>query len=469
MTQPQSPASGSKAFSENRFASARETWLDAVRSALKGKPLGTWRSADGIAVAPLQQGAEGAEPVAGRAPGARWTIAQRIDHPDPAAANRLALADLAGGAGTLNLVGRGAPTARGFGVPVTSADALDEILADIRLDLIRLRLEAGAVTSAAVRGLVEHARGKGIAPDALDLAGGFDPVGHFAATGAFPTAWAEDIGGLARGFGGTLLAADGRPFHEAGASEAQEIAAILATAALYWRTLEQSGTDIDAGRRLIEFVSVADADPFMSIAKLRAVRLAWGRIEEASGIEPMPLRLHVETSWRMMTRRDPWTNLLRGGVAAFAAGVGGATSVTVLPFTTPLGLPDDFARRTARNVQHVLIEEANLHRVADPAAGSGSFEALTAALCDRAWAIFQAIEARGGILQALSSGWLQAEIAAVDAARPAPEILGSTRFAMAAEEPVAVLDVAPEPERKPADAPARLTAYRSSEAFEAMA
>ena len=86
-----------------------------------------------------------------------------------------------------------------------------------------------------------------------------------------------------------------------------------------------------------------------------------------------------------MTKRDPHGNIVRGTIAAFAAAVGGADAVTVLPFSAALGVPDAFARRIARNTQTILIEEANIHRVADPAAGSGAIEALTDALCETAW------------------------------------------------------------------------------------
>ena len=181
-----------------------------------------------------------------------------------------------------------------------------------------------------------------------------------------------------------------------------------------WR---RGGHGLDAARDALSFLLVADADEFLSVAKFRALRRLWARVEEACGLAPKPIRLHAETAWRMTTRRDPWVNLLRTTVAAFSAGIGGADAVTVLPFTTALGLPDAFARRLARNTQLILLEEANLWRVADPAAGAGGFEALTDALCEKAWALFQEIEREGGIVESLARGSLQARIAAVRAAR----------------------------------------------------
>ena len=94
--------------------------------------------------------------------------------------------------------------------------------------------------------------------------------------------------------------------------------------------------------------------------------------------------------------------MLRATLAVFAAAVGGANRITVLPHTQALALPDAFARRVARNTQLVLREEANLDKVSDPAAGSGGFETLTESLCERGWEEFRAIEAAGGLETALA-------------------------------------------------------------------
>ncbi len=85
----------------------------------------------------------------------------------------------------------------------------------------------------------------------------------------------------------------------------------------------------------------------------------------------------------MLTQRDPYVNMLRATMATFSAGLGGANTITVLPHTLALGLPDPFARRVARNTQLVLLEESNLAKVSDPAAGSGGIETLTGAAVRR--------------------------------------------------------------------------------------
>ena len=230
--------------------------------------------------------------------------------------------------------------------------------------------------------------------------------------------------------------------HNSGGSEVQELAYMLGVAVQYLRTLEAGGTALDAARRMIYFRISADADQLLTIAKLRALRKLWARVEESCGLNPAPACIAAETAWRMMARRDPYVNMLRATIAVFSAGLGGADAVTVLPFTAALGLPDRFARRMARNTQLVLLEELHLAKVADPAAGAGGIENLTDQLCRAAWAQFQEIEQSGGVWAALEQGLIQRKIAAVRAeraravARRADALTGTSDFPDLAETPV---------------------------------
>jgi methylmalonyl-CoA mutase len=209
--------------------------------------------------------------------------------------------------------------------------------------------------------------------------------------------------------------------------------------------LEQGDIALDDARAFIYFRLAADQDQFLTIAKFRALRKLWARVEQACGLEPKPCFVAAETAWRMMTKRDPHGNIVRGTIAALGAAVGGADAVTVLPFSGALGVPDDFARRIARNTQTILIEESNIHRVADPAAGSGAIEALTDALCESAWSLFQDIEREGGLAEALESGSIQTAVAKVRAEREAnvarreDSLVGTSDFPNLAEDEVAVL------------------------------
>jgi methylmalonyl-CoA mutase len=193
----------------------------------------------------------------------------------------------------------------------------------------------------------------------------------------------------------------------------------------------------------------ADADQFLTMAKFRALRLLWARIEAASGLAPKTLFIAADTAWRMLTQRDPYVNMLRATMATFSAGLGGADSVNVLPHTLALGLPDPFARRAARNTQLVLLEESNLAKVSDPAAGSGGIEALTRELCEAAWSLFQEVEKAGGVFTALEQNLIQREVAATRKVREAnfarrKEVLtGASEFPNLHEAQVAVLDAKP--------------------------
>ncbi|MBF9195292.1 methylmalonyl-CoA mutase family protein [Microvirga terrestris] len=455
----------------------REQWLKLVEGVLKGadfqKKLVS-RSHDGIAIQPLYPKAKGAAPIA-REQAGRWRVSQRVDHPDPAKANELVLIDLEGGADALTLVTRKAPAARGFGVQIDSVEDLDRTLNGVMLDLIHLRVDAGGHgrQMAALTLALAERRGHKLSDLSLDL--GLDPVGAMAAMGRMSASWdamAQRMGDTlahltSKSFTGRAFLADGRVYHEAGASEAQELAAVLATGLSYLRGLETAGHSLDAARRALSFLLVADADEFLTVAKFRALRRLWARVEQACGLRPRPIRLHAETAWRMTTRRDPWVNMLRTTIAAFSAGIGGADAITVLPFTAALGLPDAFARRVARNTQAILLDESNLARVADPAAGAGGFEALTDALCEKAWGLFQEIEREGGILASLQGETLQGRIAAVRAQREKAvatrkePITGTSEFPNINEADVTVL--VPMPTAKEGDGPAPQAAAGSGE------
>jgi methylmalonyl-CoA mutase len=178
----------------------------------------------------------------------------------------------------------------------------------------------------------------------------------------------------------------------------------------------------------------------------------------------------------MMTRRDVHVNMLRTTIAAFAAGLGGADAISVLPHTIALGLPDAFARRVARNTQLILLEESNLYRVADPAAGSGGIEDLTDKLCHAAWTLFQEIEKAGGAAEAVERGFIQDKVAATRALRQAAvaqrneAMTGTSDYPNLAESPAHVLDVqpVPVPPLPAAKTFAALTPMRLAEPFEAL-
>jgi methylmalonyl-CoA mutase len=467
-------------------AATREQWLKLVDGVLKGAPFEkrlTARTYDGLTIQPLYPRAADATPVAGRAPGTGWAVMQRVDHPDPAAANAQALHDLENGATGLTIVCKGSINANGYGLD-SSVEALTRVLDGVYLEAgIVIDFNVAAETRDAAKNFATLVQRRGIDPKSVELRGSLNPLGHNAATGTAVRPWPELAPSFAdlvkeladAGLRGPFAVADGRVIHNAGGSEAQELAFALASAVTYLRALDARGIALDAARRMIYFRLATDADQFLSIAKFRSLRKLWARVEEACGLAPLPVYVAAETAWRMMTQRDPYVNMLRATVAVVAAGLGGADAITVLPFTAALGLPDQFARRIARNTQLILLEESNLAKVADPSAGAGGIEDLTGQLCGAAWALFQEIEKAGGTHAALEQGLIQAKVAATRAEREKnigrrrDPITGTSEFPDIHEAAVHVLEVAPRPgEPKPTPTFAALPRIRLAAPFEAL-
>jgi methylmalonyl-CoA mutase len=462
-------------------AASREDWLKLVNAALKGAPLEklTGRTYDGLRIEPLYARDAGAAPLPGRAPGAPWQVLARVDHPDSVAANAEARHEITNGATGLSLVFSGGVGSYGYGIEA-SPDALARVFENIDASALSVELDLGWNEDVARR-LGELARNREIS-HTRQLRFGLDPIGTMATAGSSARPWAETAPSFAaavadlkrRGFAGPFATADARPIHDAGGSEAQELAFALAVATAYLRALEAAGLDLHDARAAIFFRLAVDADQFLSIAKLRALRLLWARVEEACGLAPKPVFVSATTAWRMLTRRDPWVNLLRATVAVFSAGLGGADAITVVPFTAALGLPDRFARRLARNTQLILLEEANLAKVADPAAGTGAMGDLTGQLCRAAWSLFQEIESAGGAVAALEKGILQEKVAAVRSARQAAvatrrdPLTGTSEFPHLSELPVAVLDVPPTAAGRGKITFAPLPRIRLAEPYEAL-
>ncbi|MGW8633741.1 methylmalonyl-CoA mutase family protein [Streptomyces sp. NPDC055793] len=413
----------------------------ALEDGLRVRPLYTARDAapdPGLpGLAPFVRG--------GRAQAARiggWDVRQRHTVAEGASV----MTDLENGVTSLWLV-----VGESAGIPVT---ALDGALDGVYLDLAPVVLEAGDAFEPAARALLRLHEERGVPADTVRGNLGGDPLGHEARTGrSYETAPVTELARLCaeRHPGMRALTVDALPYHEAGGSAAQELGCSLATGLAYLRDLTAAGLDIAQSLAQLEFRYAATADQFLTIAKLRAARRLWARVAEVCGAPREGAQLqHAVTSPVMMTRRDPWVNMLRTTVAALAAGTGGADAVTVLPFDHALGLPDAFARRIARNTSTILIEESHLTRVIDPAGGSWYVERLTDELADAAWTFFQDIERAGGQAAALRSGTVGERLADTWAVRSAKlakrrePVTGVSEFPHLAEKPV-VREPAPEP------------------------
>jgi methylmalonyl-CoA mutase len=446
-------------------AADREQWHELVATALRksGRIAAdaapatveaalTSRTYDGIGILPLYT-ADDAPPVETGLPGASpfvrgsssesaagWDVRQRHSDPDPDVTREAVMADLENGVSSVWLtIGQG-------GLPLGS---LENVLRDVFLDLAPVVLDAGFDTEAAAEEFFTVISGRGVLPESVLGNLGADPIGWRARTGDLGAS--PDLELVTRLAQRCLSAApsvravtvDATGYHDAGGSDAEELGASLATGLAYLRALTGAGLDLEQAFGQLEFRYAASADQFLTIAKFRAARRLWARVAEVCGLPgSQGQRQHAVTSSAMMSRRDPWVNLLRTTLACFGAGVGGAGAITVQPFDAALGLPDGFARRIARNTSSLLVLESHVARVQDPAGGSWYVERLTDELAAAAWGWFTEIEKAGGIVVALESGLVQRRLAATWARRAdnlahrRDALTGVSEFPNLAETPV---------------------------------
>ncbi len=229
-------------------------------------------------------------------------------------------------------------------------------------------------------------------------------------------------------------------YHDAGADSADELAFALSTGAAYLETMISAGlTPAQAGKQLAVQIAVG-RDTFAELCKVRALRVVWQKLLAAAKAEAGRTLIHAVCSFRTLTQRDPWVNMLRGTTQVFSAVLGGADLVTPLSYDLVLGEPSALARRVARNTGLVLRDESSLGRVSDPAAGSYYLESYTDELAREAWKRFQAIEKEGGIEALRASGKLEARLEAswharleLLSKRRAP-VLGVSEFANLSEK-----------------------------------
>ena len=422
------------------FPEATEAdWLREVEKALKGKGADTLtrKTADGIGIKALYRESDfaaGSDPlgIPGAAPYLRgktaapdkwlpWDIRQAFAHPSPAQTHAEILRDLERGVSSVELRVDG--TGLG-GVQLCNLDDFKTALAGVDASIAPVALDSGRGMGTRAAGLLgQWAEGTAEASK-LKLDFNMNPLGALAKTGrtegGLDAAFAKTgalAGALAAKFpAANLLRMDGALVHEAGGSEAQELGALIASAIDTLRRLDGTlDVKTAAGRML--FLVALDANYGVGIAKLRAARRLWARCLEALGLPATAMKLQAVTSARMLTKYDPWTNMLRGTAAAFAGAVGGADILTVRAFNEALGLPEELGRRIARNTQVIAMEESQLGRVADPAGGAWFTETLAEDLARAAWAEFQRIESEGGFAASLMAGAFQARVAASREAR----------------------------------------------------
>ena len=451
-------------------AASHEQWLKLVDKVLAGAPFDkklVSRTYDGLALQPLYtrgdwdaagdpSGLPGGAPFTrgGRVLGTSvggWDLRQRHGHPSPATINAEILEDME--RGVTSIVLKIDPSGKN-GVLIQSLADLDTALKGVMLDLAPVVLDIAGPPLPYATFLMALLDQRGVG---ASFAGnfGFDPLAALATNGKL---FALD-GVYARLVDSAAHAAKAYPkartininafvYHSAGAADAQELGCAIATGVEYLRALTAGGLDIDAACRQIAFTTAVDADFFLSIAKIRALRRLWARVTEACGASVRTAPITAYSAPRMMSKRDPWVNMLRTTVACFAGGIGGADAVTVLPFDAAIGTSGDLGRRIARNTQLVLLEESSLAKVIDPAGGAWMFERLTDELSQKAWAFFQHIEKQGGMAKALMADFVHKAITSVQAerskniAKRKDAVTGVSEFPNIHEAPVEPVKVA---------------------------
>lgn len=386
-----------------------------------------------------------------------WDVRQLHDDPEVGLTRQAILDDLEHGVTSVWLhVGTD-------GLPVAD---VEEALTDVRLDLAPVVISSVDTQAEAATILREILTGHDAATGNL----GLDPIGAAARLGTTPV-----LDGLTASLDGLdadrirAITVDARVYRDAGATAIDEIGYAVATGLAYVRHLAETGVAPAASFPHIEFRVSVDADQFLGIAALRALRRLWARVGEVLEVPEADrgARVHAVTALRMFTRDDPWVNILRSTIATFAASAGGADAITVLPYDTVAGLPEKFSRRIARNTQIVLADESNIGKVTDPAGGSWYVEDLTDDVANAAWQVLQEVEAAGGMVRALADGLIDRRL---EAAREESDRRLATR-----EQPITGVSMFPKVDETALDRRARtsvsdlgLVPRRDSAVFEAL-
>ncbi len=370
-----------------------------------------------------------------------WDVRQEVSNPETATANEVVLGELEGGATSIELkldaaacAGLDADDPRAAelcgreGVMAYSLGDLDCALKGVQMDLAPVCLEAGAAFLPAAALMAALWEERGVDGSKALGAWNADPLGTLLRDGALSVpldvallqmadlaAWTA-----ARVPNVTSVRVSTAVYHHAGSGSVQDLAFGIATAVEYLRAMTGAGLDLDTAVKQITFHETVGCKFFQAIAKLRALRKLWARTIEACGVDlqcASHLRVVVETSRRVVTHRDAWVNLLRNTAACFAGALGGADAIITLPMDVAVGPSDEISRRLARNTQVILQEECHLGKVVDPAGGSWFLESLTDEMAEKAWSLFQQVEAQGGMIQAATSGWVGEQIRAVEKRR----------------------------------------------------
>jgi methylmalonyl-CoA mutase len=246
------------------------------------------------------------------------------------------------------------------------------------------------------------------------------------------------------------ISISGYHMQEAGANQALELAFTLADGKEYVKIAINKGMDVDDFAGRLSFFWAIGMNFYLEVAKMRAARLLWCRIMkgfDAKSPKSLMLRTHCQTSGWSLTEQDPYNNIVRTTIEAMAAVFGGTQSLHTNSFDEAIALPTEFSSRIARNTQLIIQEETHIGAVVDPWAGSYMMEKLTQDMADAAWKIIEEVEAMGGMVKAVDSGWAKLKIEAAAAEKQAridsgkDVIVGVNKYKLKTEDAIESRDI----------------------------
>ena len=439
-----------------------------------------WHTPEGIVVKPLYTAADtagltAADTLPGFAPFVRgpqptmyavrpWTIRQYAGFSTAEESNAFYRQALAGGGQGVS-VAFDLATHRGYdsdhprvtgdvgkaGVAIDSVEDMRILFDGIPLDKVSVSMTMNGAVLPVLAGYIVAAEEQGVAQGQLSGTIQNDILKEFMVRNTYiypPAPSMRIIGDIIEYTASHMpkfnsISISGYHMQEAGANQALELAFTLADGKEYVKTALAKGLAVDDFAPRLSFFWAIGMNFYLEIAKMRAARLLWHRIMSGFGAtnpKSLMLRTHCQTSGWSLTEQDPYNNIVRTTVEAMAAVFGGTQSLHTNSFDEAIALPTEFSARIARNTQLIIQEETHITNVIDPWAGSYLMEKLTQDMADAAWAIIEEVEAMGGMVKAVDSGWAKLKIEASAAEKQAridsgaDVIVGVNKYRLASED-----------------------------------
>jgi methylmalonyl-CoA mutase len=466
-----------------------EQWAKAAAKSAPGGELSAikWVTPDGIEVKPLYtaqdlQGLPYTDTLPGFEPYLRgpqatmyaarpWTIRQYAGFSTAEESNAFYRKGLAGGGQGVS-VAFDLATHRGYdsdhprvtgdvgkaGVAIDSVEDMKILFDGIPLDKVSVSMTMNGAVLPVLAGYIVAAEEQGVSQDQLSGTIQNDILKEFMVRNTYiypPKPSMRIIGDIIEYTAKNMpkfnsISISGYHMQEAGANQALELAFTLADGKEYVKTALAKGLDVDEFAGRLSFFWAIGMNFYLEIAKMRAARLLWCRVVKEfkpKNAKSLMLRTHCQTSGWSLTEQDPYNNVVRTTIEAMAAVFGGTQSLHTNSFDEAIALPSETSSRIARNTQLIIQEETHIPNVIDPWAGSYMMEKLTQDMADAAWKIIEEVEAMGGMVRAVDSGWAKLKIEAAAAEKQAridsgkDVIVGVNKYRLAKEDPIDILEV----------------------------